>query len=549
MKLLENEKFSKKFYKYISCGNLKKLNALLDCQEGEFDKEYLDNFFLQSYLTSNNFDSEILKRILDEPSLYIDVKFSEDVIFQSLYKMDKDTFYYIFTKGKMKITEPLLQRIFEDDRLFFLEMVKVDGNLGKGILNELINKNDAFAHEVIDYIKGVDRDHFENAIKKGVAPSILEHLLKKDEGNTNFDNHRSGLMLKALKNIEENIYQGGGNIREGIIKLKIICDYAQVSDREYQAFLNELNFLSTKPFCKSLFPLIKASGACDKLLEGYLNGKLTEPKNFNIMSLASANFKPSKRTMVSVFERGDFSKVYLIKDKLNINLKEYKKELDEGIKGLILRLSNLGDEQITRLAEQFIKFAKEEKILDLDGEELVGILDKVEKSRDNWKLGFKKFKLCLYLISDNYGMFSGKVVGDALASGERWYCLLNKNIDLSKSKMSDIVWGITENNGRYGFNKKLLDKIFNLKGFNLNEKDANFLLFEGAINIYDENKKNNLLEQKKYFNYLIENKKIIKIQGINWGLLLKQKGVKQNDEIYQKILRLAEGKYQEIEEE
>ena len=549
-KLLENEKFRVKFYKYLNGGNFKKLNTLLNV-EGNFDNEYLDAYFLKNYLNSNSYNGEIFKRVLDVPSIYINAKFNEDYIFKSLYKRDREVFFYAFKRGKIKITELLLQKIFEDDRKFFLQMVEIDDSLGNGILNDLINKNDAFALEVIGRVKSIEKSHLENAMKIGVRPEILEHLLKRDSHNNDFDNHQSGLLKKAMRNLTISIVKGGGNIDEDIKKLKLICDYAKIRNEEYQEFFNDLGRMHYIPQYSTLFSVLKTNGICDNLIDVYLNGKIKETEwKFDIFSLASDKYKPSKKTVKEIIERGDFSKAILIKKRLNVNLNEYKKELHEGLKGLIGRLEILGDERIYRLAEDLYKFAKETSFLDLEGEDLLAQLSSVEKRRDDWKRGMKMFKFCLYNITDNYGRFSGKVVSDALIMGERWSHLLNKNIDLNKGGMQEVAWAIVENNGKYGFDKKLLKKIFNLKGFSLNVEQADFLLFEGAINIFDEDKKNNLLEQKKYFKFLIDNEKINKIKGINWAYLLKQKGVKQDDEIYQKILGLArESNCENLEEE
>lgn len=550
-KLLENERLVKKFYKYITSGDLKKLNAILKSEEGNFENEYLDTEFLKSYLTSNSYNGNIFKRVIDIPSIFIDVKFNEDFIFKNFYKRDKDVFFYAFKQGKINITAPLLQRIFEDDRAFFLHIIEIDDSLGMGILNDLIIGNDTFAFKVIEHIKKIEKSHLDNAMKNNVKPEFLEELLKHDKQNINFDYHQRGLLIKALKNLEDDVINGGGNTEYDVEKIKVIFDYADISDEEYNTFISELCKAFSNPKYSFIFHLLKSSGACNKFVEGYLAHEFKiSNEEFDIFSLAGKDFKPEKKTVEVLFERGDFLKALQMKDKLNINLNDYQKEIHLGINGLIKDLHFFGDEKICHLAENLHKFAKETKYFDLEGEELVGQLSEVEKSRYNWKKGIKMFKFCLYNITDNYGSYSSKVVADVLIGGEKWYHILNKNIDLSDCKMQEVVWGIVENNARYGFNKKILEKIFNLKGFSLNCEQADFLLFKGAINIFDEDVKNNLIEQKKYFNFLINNKKINKINGINWAYLLKQKGVKQDDEIYQKILTLAhENNYKFIDEE
>ncbi len=549
-KLLENEKFRKKFYKYAQCGNLKKLNALLNEENQTYDKEYLESSFLQGYINSKNYNGDVLKRIVDIPSIYIDARFNENFIFNYLYKRDREIFFYAFEKGKLRITESLVQKIFEDDRKFFLKIIEVDNNLGRGILNDLIKKNDLFAHDVIEVVNKFDKAHLENALSSSASPDILENLLKKDKQNFNFDNHQSGLITIALKNLENDKFKGEEKIEQDIEKLKIICDNAQVGDEEYQEFYNGLVKISTTQTRETLFPLLKTSGACNKLIEKFLEGKVKETsRNINILSFASDNFTISNKTVKLIFERGDFSKASLISNKLKVNLNDYNKDIVQGLNGLIKRLEVLGDEKISRLADNLLIFARQEKLSNLDGEYLVGCLDEVEKTRDDWKRGLQNFKFSLYTLTNNYGKFSGKVVGDALVGGGKWYFLLNKNINLNKESMQQVVWGIIENNCRYGFNKKLLEKVFKLNGFSLNSEQANSLLFEGAINIFDENKNNDLLQQKKYFNFLINNEKIKEINGINWAYILKQKGVKQNDDIYQKVLLLANANFQETEEE
>ncbi len=560
-KIFDNEKLKNKFQTLVYFGKSKKLNEFLDKNTPGDEKENIDYFFITNYLNSSLYNSDVMRVLLNHS--HFSFKHLSNHIYSDfayrLFKKDKELMLFTYENGVLdKLLPTIEQRIFNEDREFFLRLMQVK-DVGGGILNDLIKSNDKFAYKMIDSIKSLENYHFESAMNANVSPEILRHLFTK--GEYHFDdsviNKKEGILVSSIKLICNRVRQGDG-FSDIVEKMQIILDNCKISSFEARAFIDEIEKINSFPVKKIVVDALKEKGVCNKIVNAYLlddskrkHDKLEYSKEMQArrksklqlcFHLIDERFAIEKEIVLNNASRGNWKTLGMFKNEVkSFDFYNYKEEINEGYLRCVDRAKYFNEELVDEVytaTYNMVNILKSNNCIDiLNTDNVIKKIDKFEKEKTfNFKYTLNDVKRIIYYISKS---INGKAVADILNGGKSWYVLLNKNIELQDDYMAEIVENIIKNINKYGFNAKLLDKIFKIKGFKLNKPLAEHLLVEAVNKLATPANEQRNSGNELFLRYLLNNSKVTLIKGIDWQELVLSRDVQRYDDLYDKVLNLA----------